>query len=196
MTRATMRWTGLTLVGVIAAFLLSFLVATLPARYGWDASVRLDLAVWLGLFGALGMAGVVVAARIAFGRWPHVRLSDVALAVLGLAIAAAEEILLHEWAEGSVGYYDWDFIGPTAGLSFAVVLVAIAVFGIRVASAGASGPPRVAAAFGGVGVVTIVLSNLPDLLDGIGRGGAVAVTIGLAGLYAVGTLMLALTSRR
>lgn len=196
MTRATLTWTGLTLIGLIAAFLLSFVVATLPGMVGWDAGVRLDLAAWLVLFGVLGMASVLAAARTAFGAWPQVRPADVALAVLGLGIAAAEEILLHEWAEATALYYDWDFIGPTAGLSFALVLVAIAVFGIRVAPQGAAGPPRLAAAFAGVGTVAIVLSNLPDLVDGIGRGGAVAVAIGLAGLYAAGAVLLALTSRR
>jgi hypothetical protein len=103
MTRATLTWTGLTLTGLVAAFLVSFVVATLPARFSWEAAVRLDLAAWLILFGVLGMASVLAAARVAFGGWPQVRASDAAVAALGLAIAAAEEILLHEWAEGSVG---------------------------------------------------------------------------------------------
>ena len=196
MTHRMLRWTGLTLLGVIGAFLLSFVAATLPARFGWEAEVRLDLALWLGLFGALGMAGVLAAARMAFERWPVVRASDVALPILGLAIAVAEEILLHEWAEASLGHYDWQFIGPTAGLSFAIVLVAIAAFGIRVAPEGASGAPRVVAAFVGAACVAIVLSNLPELLDGIGRGGSIAVAIGLAGMYAVSAVVLGLRGQR
>ncbi len=196
MNRATLTWTALTVIGVIAAFLLSFVVATLPARFGWQMSLRLDLAVWLILFGVLGMAGAAAAARMAFGHWPHVVPGDVAIPVIGLAIAAIEEILLHEWAESTALYYDWDFIGYTAGLSFTVVLVAITVFGVRIAPAGASGPPRLVTAITAVGVVALVLWNLPDLQDGIGRGGAVAVAIGLAGLYAMGALALALTKRR
>jgi hypothetical protein len=196
MTRATLTWTGLTLIGLIPAFLLSFVVATLPARFGWDAAVRLDLALWLVLFGVLGMAAAVIAARMAFGAWPAVRSTDVGLAAGGLLIAAIEEILLHEWAEASMGYYDAEFIGPTAGLSFALVPVAIGVFGFRIAPVGLSALPRLLTAFTGIAVLAIVLSNLPDLLDGIGRGGAVAVAIGVAGLYAVGAVALALARSR
>jgi hypothetical protein len=191
-----LAWTALTVIGVIAAFLLSFAVATLPSRFGWDMSLRLDLASWLILFGLLGMAGAAIAARMAFGTWPGIVPADVTLPVLGLAIAAVEEILLHEWAESTALYYDWDLIGPTAGLSFALVFVAIAVFGMRIAPSGASAPPRIVAACAGLGVVAIVLSNLPDLADGIGRGGPVATAIGVAGLYAIGALALALTKRR
>ncbi len=193
MSRATLAWTALTVISVIAAFLLSFVVTTLPARFGWDMSLRLDLAAWLILFGVLGMAGAAVAARMAFGTWPHVAPADLGLPVIGLAIAAVEETLLHEWAEGTALQYDWDFIGYTAGLSFALVFVAIAVFGMRIVPTGASAPPRLVTAITAVGVVAIVLSNVPDLHDGIGQGGAVALAIGLAGLYAVGALALALT---
>lgn len=196
MTRGAWAWTGLTLLAVVIAFLASFVVATLPGRFGWEAPVRLDLAIWLVLFGVIGVGGTLGAARIAFGASPEVRLLDGVLAVLGFVIAAFEEMALHEWAEGSIGNYDADFIGPTAGLSLCIVLVAVALFAVRVAPEGASGPPRLAVALGAVIVAAIVLSNAPALADGIGRGGLVAAGIGLAGAYAIGALAIALTYRR
>jgi hypothetical protein len=123
------------------------------------------------------------------------RKAGVALPALGLGIAAAEELVLHEWAEASIGYYESDFVGPTALLSLTVVLLAIALFGTRVAPVGASLPPKLSAIIGAMTVLIIALSNLPALADGIGQGGLVAVTIGLTGAYAV-VALFAIVPRR
>ena len=189
-------WTGLTLIALAAAFLASFAIATAPGRFGWAPQWRVDLAAWLVLFGAFGAGGTLAAARLAFGAWPRVRPADAALAAAGLAIAAVEEPLLHEWAESSIGHYDWQLVGPVAALSFVTVLLAVALFAARVSPPGAALAPRLAVTVGAVAVLAIALSNVPALADGIGQGGLVAVPIGFAAIYALLALALAVVTRR
>jgi hypothetical protein len=177
-------------LGVVGAFFLAFGIATLPGRFGpgtegfWS-ELRLDLALWLASFGILGMLAVWLS-----GRWLLVEPPVVRGALLvpgaGIAIAVAEELALHEWAETSLGYYDWDLVGPTAGLSFLLVLVSIGVFTERVAPAAAAGLVAIGVIVGAALVAMIVASNIPGLGDGIGSESWPAViAIALAGFYAV-----------
>jgi hypothetical protein len=93
----------------------------------------------------------------------------------------------------SIGYYDWDFIGWTAGLSFSVVLVAVAWFGVTVAPSSAQLPPRIGLGLGAVLVVLIVLSNVPALGDGIGPNSMpLAMLVGLSAGYAIAAIVISL----
>ena len=189
-TRSDWAWALLTLLALPIAFLGAFVVAIAVVSRSLVPNVaeglRLDLALWLLCFGALGMLGVIVAARLAYRRWLPVRAEHVAVAVLGIVLAIAVELTLHEWAEASLGYYDWDFIGWTAGLSFSLVVLAIAVFGRAIAPAGSGAPARVGTRLGVVLVLFIILSNMPALGDGIGPNSwPLAISIGLAGVYAI-----------
>jgi hypothetical protein len=111
----------------------------------------------------------------------------------GVGVAIGVELALHEWARLSTGYYDWDFIGWTAGLSFSVVLVAVTWFGVTVAPRGATAPARIGLGLSAALVLLIVLSNVPDLGDGIGpHSWPLAVLVGLAAIYAIGAAITAL----
>lgn len=189
-SRNTWAWALLTLLALPIAFLVAFVIAISVVSGSLApniaASLRLDIALWLMCFGALGILGVMVAARVAFGRWPPVRAEHIALAAVGFAVAIAVELTLHEWAEATIGFYDSDFIGWTAGLSFSLVVLAIALFGHAIAPPGSGAPTRLGTRLGVVLVLFIILSNAPALEDGIGPNSwPLVISIGLAGVYAV-----------
>ncbi len=193
-------WAGLSVVALAIAFLTAFAIAT--TLLSWaplpnaDEGLRFDLALFLILFGVLGMLGVLIAGHLALGRWLDVRAGDIVLPSAGIALAVAEELALHEWAEASVGYYDSDFIGWTAGLSFTLVALAVARFGVAVAPEAVAAAPRIFAQLAAVLVIFIVLTNVPELGNGIGpHSWPIAILIGAAGLYAVAAVGIGLARR-
>lgn len=195
---ALARWLILTAVGLLVAFWVAFGIGTLPGRLGIDVAtlgpgLRVDLALFLGLFGAFGLVAVLLAAQRVFGRRLALGASDLWLPCLGIGLAIAEELALHEWAEASLGSYDWDFVGWTAALSFILVLTAIASFGARIAPSGAARWPRVGVILGAGLVCLIVVSNVPAVRDGIGSNSwALVIAVGLSAAYAVSAIALAI----
>jgi hypothetical protein len=192
---ASWWWAGLSLAGLVLAFLAAFGIATTLLSRGLmpDPAIglRVDLAVFLLLWGVFGMTGALLAARLAFGRWLEVKPRDLALPAIGTAVAIAEELALHEWAEASIGFYEWDFIGWTAVLSFVLVGLAVTLFGVRVAPPGAERPPTIGMKLAAALVLFIVLWNVPALLDGIGpHSWPIAVLIGASGLYAAAAVLI------
>ena len=189
-------WALLTLVALPIAFMAAFGVAVAAISRSLvpntGEGLRIDLALWLLCFGALGLLGVLVAGRLAFRRWLPVRAEHLAVAAVGVAVAIGVELTLHEWAEASIGFYDSDFVGWTAGLSFSVVVLAIALFGLAVAPSGAGTPPKLCTRLAVVLVLFIILSNLPVLEDGIGpHSWPLVISIGLAGVYAIAAATIA-----
>jgi hypothetical protein len=188
----------LTIVGLIVAVFASFGVAiaiVAPALVpdAGPGSLRLDLAGLLALIGTFGVGAVLVAGRVAFGAWLEVRARHLILPAAGVALAIGVELALHEWARLSIGYYDWDFIGWTAGLSFSVVLVAVAWFGVTVAPPFARLPPRIGLGLGAALVLLIVLSNLQGLGDGIGPNSVpLAMLVATAAGYAIAAIVISL----
>lgn len=199
-SRTAWAWTLLTLLALPIAFMGAFGVAVVVVSRslvpnGADG-LRFDLALWLFCFGALGLLGVLVAARVVFGRWLEVRAEHVVLAAVGIAVAIGVELTLHEWAEASIGFYDSDFIGWTAGLSFSVVVLAIALFGLLVAPSDARTPPKLGSRLAVVLVLFIILSNVPALENGIGPNSwPLVISVGLAGVYAIAAATIASWSR-
>jgi hypothetical protein len=147
LTARALLWAALTIVGLVVAFFAPFGIAATAGSWGLfprpGDGLRLDLALLLLLMATLGMLGVLAAARMAFGSWLEARPRHLVLPAAGIALAIGVELALHEWARLSIGSYDWDFIGWTAGLSFSVVLVAVAWFGVMVAPRWATAPPRI-----------------------------------------------------
>lgn len=194
-------WAALTILGLVLAFFAAFGVAVPVVSRGvfpdgGPGSLRLDLAGFLLLMGAFGMGAVLVAGRVAFGRWLSVRSGQVVLPAIGIGIGIGVELALHEWARLSIGYYDVDFIGWTAALSFSVVLVAVAWFGVTVAPPGATAPPRIGLGLSALIVVLIVLSNVPGLDDGIGSNSwPLAFLVGASALFAIGAVVTSLRGR-
>ena len=194
----TWLWAGLTIVGLLIALFAAFGVAISAVSRGMlpDAgpgSVRLDLAGFLLLSGAFGMGAVLVAGRVALGSWLEPRRRHLILPAAGVVLAIGVELALHEWARLSFGYYDSDFIGWTAGLSFSVVLVAVAWFWLTVAPNWATAPARIALGLSGILVALIVASNVPGLDDGIGPySWPLAILVGLSAVYAIGAVVTGL----
>lgn len=189
-------WAALTIVGVVAGFLAGFIVAVVSGGLGLlellGNELRIDLAAWLLGWGALSIGGVLLAGRLTFGRWLPVAPGMVAVPCAGLLLAAALELALHAWAHARFGYYDAEMIGWTAGLSFVLVLVAIALFGVLVAPRGASTPPMLALALSAGLVALVAVSNVGGALDGIPMDSwPLAVMVGLATAYAAGASVLA-----
>jgi len=191
-------WAALTLVGLVVAVFAAFGVAiSVVSRAVFpdavSAGLRLDLAGFVLLIGAFGMGAVLAAGRVAFGRWLEARPRHLILPAAGIALAIGIELALHEWARMSIGYYDSDFIGWSAGLSFAVVLVAVTWFGVLVAPPGASAPPRIGLGLSALLVILVVLSNVPGLGDGIGPNSLpLAILVGSSAIYAIGAVITSL----
>lgn len=191
-------WALLTIVGLVIAFLAAFGAAVVVVSRGMvpDAvpgGLRLDLGVFLLLIGAFGIGAVLVAARVAFGSWLEARPPHLVLPAAGITLAIGIELALHEWARESIGQYDWDFIGWTAGLSFGVVLIAVAWFGVIVAPPGAGAPPRIGLGLSAIVVILVALSNVPGLGDGIGpHSWPLAILVGSAAIYAIGAAITSL----
>ena len=194
-------WAALTIVGLVVAFLAAFGLAISVVSRGMfpdtgPGSLRIDLAGFLLLIGAFEMGAVLAAGRVAFGSWLEARPRQLILPAAGIALAIGIELALHEWARSSIGYYDWDFIGWTAGLSFSVVFVAVAWFGSTVAPRGATTPPRIGLGLSAFLVVLIVVSNVPGLGDGIDpKGWPLAILVGLSAAYAIGAVITSMRGR-
>ena len=191
-------WAALAIMGLVLAFVAAFGVVVTVSSQGpfpdaRPGSLRLDLAGFLVLVGVFGIGTVLAAGRVAFGSWLEARPRHLILPAAGIALAIGIEIALHEWARLSIAYYDWDFIGWTAGLSFAIVLVAAAWFGVSVAPPGAAVPPRIGLGVSAILVVLIVLSNVPGLGDGIGPNSwLLAILVGSSAIYAIGAVSTSL----
>lgn len=188
-------WAVLTFLALIVSFFAAFVIGTTAVRFGFLGSqgleVRWDLALFLVLMGSFGMLGALAMARMVFGHWLRVTAAQLVLPVIGLALAVAVELTLHEWAQVHIGYYDWDFVGWTAGLSLLVVLSAVAMFGVLVAPHGAVTPPLLGLGFGAVAVFFIVASNVPGLWDGIElESWPLAIGIGLSAVYVTGSVIV------
>lgn len=182
-------WAFLSLVWWFASLALSLPLATFMPDPG--GGLRWDLALVLGMNGVLSLAGIWL-----LGRWllrrplrrPGVR---VLVPLGGIALAIFEELALHAWAEARFGYYDSELIWWTAGLSPALMLTAVAAFGVVVAPSGAVTPPIVGLGLAAASVLLIVVSNVPGLADGIDPASwPLAGAVGAAGAYAVTVVVI------
>lgn len=194
-TGALWMWTGGLALGAILAFLLPFGITSTLLFLVWpgsvDASLRWDLALLNGTMGVLGIAAVLVTARLAFRTWLRVMPWQVLVVVGGIAIAIAEELVLHEWAEVHIGQYAFDYVAPTAFLSWVTVLVAVSGFATLAAPRRAAVAPLLTASIAAALVWLIMLLNAPGIVDGIEpESWGLAILIGLAALYALTVVAL------
>jgi hypothetical protein len=167
---------------VASAYLTLPLVTAIPAQF------LLQPLIW----GAAVLAGTLVLARGAFGRWLPVSWSALTLAVVGLTLAGLLDESLHGWALGRFGVFDWDLLGPTAGLFALLVGSSVAGFGVLVAPRGASLPPLVFAVGGAVLSGLVVAINMPGLGDGLGADSVLpALLVGAGGAYALAVAFVA-----
>ena len=194
---ATMTWIwGISLVmGWTVAFLAAFGIAsTLGSAGVWpagEAVARLDLAALGITMAVLGTVVVLASCRLVFGCWPTVRVWHIAVLLVGVGLAVAVELALHEWARVHIGQYEFDHMGPTAFLASLVLFVAAASFATLIAPVDAEWPPLLAAGLATLLIVVVLVGNVPGLNDGIEpESWALAVLIGISAAYSLGCVVL------
>jgi hypothetical protein len=136
----------------------------------------------------------LAAARVVFGRWLDVRPPAWLLLVGGATVSAAVVVVLSQWTIAKFGMNESDLVGPMSLLFGFIAAVAVAGFGVQVAPRGAAWAPLVAVLGGVLIGISIILSNVPGLSDGLGpNSGPLAVVTVVAAVYigAVGILSLA-----
>lgn len=145
---------------------------------------------WVLLSGLLALGS----ARLVFGAWCIVRGAAWLVLLVGAGLCAAQLVVLTDWTIARFGYNESDFVGPSSVLWAVVAGLAVAGFGVQVAPRWAAWSPLVAYLVTAVIGVSILLTNVPGLSDGLGRdsGPLAAVTVAAA-LYigAVGILSFA-----
>ncbi len=186
----TWLWAGLSVAACFLSILAAFAVVAGAGTIGVGlpavGRLRTDLGILLALFALLACGGVLVAARVAFGRWLPVRARDVVVPMVGIGLAIAIELSLHAWVQARYASYDWQMIGLTAGMSFTLIGVAVATLASRIAPRESALPPLLAQGVGATLLVVIVASNVGGLADGIEPASwPLAILLGLGGGYAV-----------
>lgn len=173
-----------------AAWLESQVLVPLALSGGAGSLVHgLVLAGFVTVWGAASAVSVpLLVSRVCGG--PRRSIEPGLVAAVGLLLAVALTLVLHEWARGRYGYFDPDTVGPTSLLPGLLVALSVAVEVVRFATgwllqltAGIVGMSWLAAA-------AIVALNLPGALDGIrpesvplaALVGALALYLGLVGL--------------
>ena len=159
-----------------SAYLTLPLVTALPAQF------LLQPLIW----GGAVLGGALLLARVVFSRWLHVAWPALALALVGLVLAGLLEGSLHAWALDRFATFNWQLIGPTAGLFAVMVGSAVAGFAVLLAPRGASLPPLLFAVGGALLSGLVVAVNMPGLGDGIEpESVAPALLVAAGGAYAL-----------
>jgi hypothetical protein len=144
------------------------------------------LALWAGSRTLLAGIAAFVVGRILLGRL--VRSVPAAWIVLvgGVVLAGAWQAVLAEWSTGRFGYFDPDFLGPTAQLYQAVGGVAVASFAALVAPPDAARPVQLTLVLATALNIAIVAANLRGVADGIGPESIpLALTMGVVLVYSL-----------
>ena len=190
-------WVAASVAWLALALILAFGVVSWLPRLLWPSFAPdhgIELAAFTATWGVVGMAGAAALARVLLGGvaiLPRTAL----VACAGLVIAAALQVVLHDWAVGKLGYYEPDAIGPTVMLPLALTALAVALFGVAVAPRAFDLAPRVAVVGGGVIVLAIVALNVPGALDGIAAR-AIALAVVLASVPGYVLVSWAIVLRR
>ena|SRR2546421_541982 len=126
----------------------------------------LDLSAWLVLWAALAMIGIVLTTMLL--RQP-VALSRTTLAftLAGVALAAAFQLSLQQWAAGRMIGYAHDLIGLTIIVPDWVVGMAVSVFALDLAPAPGRPLVRVGGLLCAVAALAIIATNVEGAADGI-----------------------------
>ena len=190
-------WAAASTVVGGASLVVAFVIAVYAGQLGLgrsdgDLGTRLDLALFLLLISLFGSLAALASARLVFGRWPAVPPVAILVAGVGVALAIAVELALHEWARVRFGsYYDPDMVGWTAGLAYALALSAAVSFAVLIAPHGAAEPPLLGAIGLAVPIWLAVGLNVPGLLDGIElESWPLAILVGLSGVYALAAVLI------
>lgn len=175
---------------VVAATFIATLAILAFVSANTDTPHVLESAAWPVAWGLLALLGTYGTARLAFGAWLPIHRQGVAIATVGLAMAATAQIVLLEWRI-SRGFTDPESVGWTGNLALVLVGVAITAFAASIAPKTLGVWPVAAVLVAAAGVASMTLINLPGLQGGIEASSwPLAVLLGLSALYAVATVGL------
>lgn len=180
-----LAWTALSFAAFVGAL---FAVLPLMAAAQLFAAVphMAQMAAWSVIWGVLSIIGVLMAARIALGVWLAVGSLAWLAAATGTGLSATVHTVLQQWEIARFGHIDPDLVGLTAGLFAVLIGLATAAFGTLVAPSSVRGWPAAATLAGSLGVLWIVLLNLPGLDDGLSpESQPLAIWLGLSAIYAL-----------
>jgi hypothetical protein len=176
-------WAGLSLALFVAAAFGIFPVLAV-VRLAVETTHHSEMALWSVVWGGLSVVGVLVAGKLAFGRWLRVRPSAMVVAAIGIGLSVGTHVTLQQWSVERFGLYDPDLIGWTAALFAVLVGLATAAFGMFVAPRGALGWPLACVLLGSTMVAFILLTNVAGVDDGIAPESVpLTVWLGASGLY-------------
>jgi hypothetical protein len=193
---APAAWAALSFALFLASSLGIFIVNT-AVRLLSDVPHVFEVAEWPIVWGALAMTGVMMAGRLAFGRWLRVGATAIVVAVVGIGLSAVVNVVLQQWAIARFGSMDADYIGWTAGVFALLVGLAVAAFGVFVAPRDAAQWP-LAFVVVGFGLTTlIVAANVPGLANGIDpHSWPLAIWLVISGLYAAAVTIASVMKAR
>jgi hypothetical protein len=194
--RTAAAWAILSFAAFLASSLGVFVVNA-GVRAFADIPHLAEMAEWSVVWGALALTGVLLAGRLAFGRWLSVGAIALVVAVAGIGLSAVVNVVLQQWAIARFGQMDADLIGWTAGLFAVLIGVAVAAFGVFIAPRDAVRWPLAGVLFGFALTAVIVATNVPGLSDGIDpESWPLAIWLGLSGLYAAIVTIASLVKAR
>ena len=177
-------WAVVSFALFVASSLGIFVVNTVVRAFG-DVPHTIEMAEWPIVWGALAVAGVLIAGRLVFGRWLRVGVSAIVLAGVGIGLSVVVNVVLQQWAVARFGVMDADYVGWTAGLFTVLIGLAVAAFGVYVAPRHAVRWPLAFVVLGFALTAVIVAANVPGLSDGIDpESWPLAIWLGISGLYA------------
>jgi hypothetical protein len=178
----------------VAALVAIFPIIAALQLLGAEIPHVVQMAIWSIAWGLLALIAVLLAGRLAFGRWLRVGPVSVVAAATGVALSAIVHATLEQWQIGRFGIIDPDMVGWTAGLFAVLIGQATAIFGSLVAPVGARALPVAAMLIGAVIGVGVVVSNATGLGDGMRpESWPLAISIGASAMYFVGSATLGLT---
>jgi hypothetical protein len=190
---AGLLWGLLSLVGfVVSGSMLAWPIEPLESLIGLSHVAALGLwAVITVLGGGLAALG---SARLVFGRWPRLGLSDLVLLLSGALVSAIQIAVQAQWTMARFGYNDPSLVGPTYLLFLVVAGVAVAGFGVRLAPRSVLWSPLIGVFFGVAVATSVAFSNIHGLADGLAPGSGLLMASMVVSLFyvaAVGSLSIA-----
>ena len=137
----------------------------------------------------------LAAARLVFGHWLGVRPAAWLLLIVGAIMSGASAVILAQWTIAKFGINEPELAGPMSLLFAVIASVAVAGFGVQVAPRWAAWAPMLGFVGGGAMGVSIILSNVPGLSDGLGTNSVPLAVVTVAAATYIGAVGLASFAR-
>lgn len=193
---ATAAWAALSL-GLFCASSLGVFATNTVVRLFTDVPHLVEMAEWSITWGLLGMLGVLISARLVFGRWLRVSAQAVLIGSSGIVLSAGFHVVLQQWSVTRFGEMDPDLIGLTSGLFGVLLGISTSAFGVFVAPRGSTQWPLAFVLAGGLIALLIVATNVPGITDGIDpESWPLAIWLGISAVYAAAVTLASVVKAR